>query len=73
MNPGLTTETSSIKSSFSIIGFANNLANSNGDLLFNFDKNIATFVEMSLLNFTGGISAVIPSSLSGKTNSPFLA
>ena len=43
-----------------------------GDFLFNFDKTIATFVEMSLLNFGGGISAVIPSSFSGKIKSPFL-
>ena len=36
------------------------------------DKTIATLVEISLLNFEGGISAVIPSNLSGKIKLPFL-
>ena len=40
-------------------------------LLFNLDRTIATFVEISQLNFAGGISAVIPSSLSGKIKLPF--
>ena len=48
------------------------LAKSVGDFLFTLDKTIATLVEISLLNFEGGISAVIPSSLSGKIKSPFL-
>ena len=47
------------------------LARSVGDLLFNLDRTIATFVEISQLNFAGGISAVIPSSLSGKIKLPF--
>ena len=46
-------------------------AKSIGDFLFTFDKTIATFVDISLLNFSGGTSEVIPSRFSGKIKSPF--
>ena len=44
---------------------------SNGDLLLILERTIATLVEISLSNFEGGISAVIPLSESGKIKSPF--
>ena len=53
------------------MAFTKILAKSDGDLLFAFDNTIATFVEISLLNFAGGISAVIPSIFSGRTILPF--
>ena len=71
INPGFTIDTSFIDlSSFSRL-FANISANSKGGFLFIFDKTIATFVEMSQLNFSGGISVFIPSKLSGKIILPF--
>ena len=72
MKPGFTTDISSINSSFFFISSDKTLARSMGDFLFNLDKTIATFVEMSLSNFEGGISAVIPSSVSGKIKTLFL-
>ena len=47
-------------------------AKSVGDFLFILDKTIATLVEISLLNFEGGISTVIASNLSGKIKLLFL-
>ena len=72
MKPGLTTDISSISSSFFLISSNKILASSKGDLLFIFDNTIATLVEISLSNFEGGVSAVIPSRDSGKIKSPFL-
>ena len=40
-------------------------AKSRGDFLFVFDKTIATFVEISQSNFSGGISTFIPFKDSG--------
>ena len=48
MKPGLTTEISSISSSFFLICVIRISAKSKGDLLFILDKNIATLVEISL-------------------------
>ena len=70
VKPGLTIDISSIKLSLSLIALAKVAAKSVGVLLFAFDKTIATFVEISLLNFEGGTSVVMPSKLSGKINSP---
>ena len=47
-------------------------ARSIGDFLFNFERTIATFVDISQSNFVGGISALIPSKVSGKIISPSL-
>ena len=43
------------------------LAKSIGDFLLIFDKNIATFVEISQSKLAGGISTLIPFKDSGKT------
>ena len=45
-------------------------AKSDGDLLLILERTIATLVEISLSNFEGGISAVIPLSESGNVKSP---
>ena len=54
------------------MSFDNNLAISIGDLLLGFDKTIATLVEISELNFAGGISTLIEFKFSGKFIIPFL-
>ena len=45
-----------------------NSAISNGDLLLALDKTKATFVDISQLNFSGGISTFIPVKFSGSFN-----
>ena len=40
---------------------------SKGDFLFIFDNTIATFVDMSQLKFTGGMSTLIPSKFLGSS------
>ena len=72
IKPGLTTDISLISGSFFLIISAKISANSIGVFLLIFDKTIATLVEISQLNFSGGISALIPSNLSGKIISPCL-
>ena len=59
---------SSILLSLSFIKSAICLASSIGGFLLILDKTIATFVEMSPLNFAGGISTLIPDKLSGNSN-----
>ena len=66
IKPGFATETSSIYSSKDFIFSDKILAKSKGDLLFILERTIATFVDMSQLNFSGGISALIPSKDEGK-------
>ena len=73
IKPGLTTDILSINLSFFLIASVKIAARSVGDFLFILDKTIATLVEISLSNFEGGISVVIPSNFSGKIKSPFLA
>ena len=48
----------SIRGSFSFIIGDICSAKTNGDFLFNFERTIATFVEISQSNFVGGISAL---------------
>ena len=62
----------SIRGSFSLIIGDIFSARSNGDFLFNFERTIATFVEISLSNLAGGISEFIPFKVSGIISSPFL-
>ena len=71
IKPGLTTDISSISLSSFLIFSAKIDARSNGDLLLILERTIATLVEISLSNFEGGISAVIPLSESGRIKSPF--
>ena len=63
---------SSILLSLSFIRSAICLASSSGDFLLILDKTIATFVEISPVNFAGGISTLIPDKLSGNSNKLFL-
>ena len=65
IKPGLAIVIVSINLSLSCIIGASCSASSMGDLLLILDKTIATLVEMSQLNFGGGISAFIPLKLSG--------
>ena len=71
INPGLTTSAFSIILSFSTKDLDITFPRSIGDFLFAFDSTIATLVEISQSNFAGGISAFIPSKLSGKIISLF--
>ena len=43
-------------------------AKSNGDLLLGLERTIATLVDISQLNFSGGISTFIPDKFSGSSN-----
>ena len=72
IKPGLTIVIFSIRGSFSLIIGDIFSARSNGDFLFNFERTIATFVEISLSNLAGGISEFIPFKVSGIISSPFL-
>ena len=72
MKPGLATDILSIWSSLFFISGASFSANSIGEVLFSFDKTIATLVEISQSNFGGGISALIPLKLSGTISWFFL-
>lgn len=65
IKPGFAIVTVSINLSLSFNIGASCSASSIGGLLLILDKTIATFVEMSQLNFCGGISAFIPLKLSG--------
>ena len=71
IKPGFTTDISSINLSSFLIFSAKIEARSDGDLLLILERTMATLVEISLSNFEGGISAVIPFSESGKIKSPF--
>ena len=71
IKPGLTTDISSINLSSFLIFSAKIDARSDGDLLLILERTMATLVEISLSNFEGGISAVIPLSESGRIKSPF--
>ena len=59
IKPGLTISILSILVSFFFKLLSIILANSNGLVLFSLDKTIATFVEMSESNCSGGISTFI--------------
>ena len=71
IKPGFTTDISSINLSSFLIFSAKIEARSDGDLLLILERTMATLVEISLSNFEGGISAVIPLSVSGRIKSPF--
>ena len=65
MKPGLTTEIFLLIYHFFLNVQIRIFAKSFGVFLFIFDKTIATFVDISLLNLDGGISTLIPLSLLG--------